>query len=33
VRKYNPSYLFFGFTYTREESAPVPQCVIYYETF
>jgi hypothetical protein len=26
------SYLSFGFTYTGEESAPVPQCVICYET-
>jgi hypothetical protein len=32
VRKYNPSYLSFGFTYTGEESAAVPQCVICYET-
>jgi hypothetical protein len=32
VRKYNPSHLFFGFTYTGEESVPVPQCVICYET-
>jgi hypothetical protein len=32
VRKYNPSYLSLGFTYTGEESAPVPQCVICYET-
>jgi hypothetical protein len=32
VRKYNPSYLSFDFTYTGEESAPVPQCVICYET-
>jgi hypothetical protein len=24
VRKYNPSYLPFGFTYTGEESVPVP---------
>jgi hypothetical protein len=31
-RKYNPSYLSFGFTYTGEESALVPQCVICYET-
>jgi hypothetical protein len=29
---YNPSYLPFGFTYTVEESAPVSQCVICYET-
>jgi hypothetical protein len=32
VRKCNPSYSSFGFTYTGEESAPVPQCVICYET-
>jgi hypothetical protein len=32
VRKYNPSYLSFGFIYTGEESTPVPQCVICYET-
>jgi hypothetical protein len=32
VKKYNPSSLSFGFTYTGEESAPVPQCVICYET-
>jgi hypothetical protein len=32
VRWYNPSYLSFGFTYTGEESAPVPQCVICYKT-
>jgi hypothetical protein len=32
VRKYNPSYLFFGFTYTGEEIEPVPQCVTCYET-
>jgi hypothetical protein len=31
VRKYDPSYLSFGFTYTGEESGPVPQCVICYE--
>jgi hypothetical protein len=33
VRKYNPSYLSFGFTYTGEESAPVPQFVTrHYQT-
>jgi hypothetical protein len=32
VRTYNPSYLSFGFTYTGEKSAPVPQRVICYET-
>jgi hypothetical protein len=32
VRKYDPNYLSFDFTYTGEESAPVPQCVICYET-
>jgi hypothetical protein len=32
IRKYNPSYLSFGFMRTGEESAPVPQCVICYET-
>jgi hypothetical protein len=32
VRRYNPSYLSSGFTYSGEESAPVSQCVICYET-
>jgi hypothetical protein len=32
VRKYSTSYISFGFTYTGEESAPDPQCVICYET-
>jgi hypothetical protein len=32
VRKHNPSYLSFGFTYTAEDSMPVPQCVICYTT-
>ena len=31
-RKYNVSYLSYGFTYIGEETAPIPQCVICYET-
>lgn len=32
ARKYKPSYLKYDFTYTGEESTPIPLCVICNET-
>lgn len=31
-RKYDPTYLAFGFTYTGDENEPIPQCVVWMET-